>query len=64
MAEFLSNPHGFILDNIIATLIALLIRWCISLNPYSGKGKPPMYGDYEAQRHWMELTTNLPVKQW
>lgn len=23
-----------------------------------------MYGDYEAQRHWMELTTNLPVSQW
>ncbi|EQL00201.1 glycosyltransferase family 57 protein [Ophiocordyceps sinensis CO18] len=23
-----------------------------------------MYGDYEAQRHWMEVTTNLPVSQW
>jgi len=29
-----------------------------------GAGKPPMYGDYEAQRHWMELTINLPPKQW
>jgi alpha-1,3-glucosyltransferase len=25
---------------------------------------PPMYGDYEAQRHWMEITANLPLKQW
>lgn len=23
-----------------------------------------MYGDYEAQRHWMEITTNLPVTDW
>lgn len=25
---------------------------------------PPLFGDYEAQRHWMELTIHLPVKQW
>lgn len=23
-----------------------------------------MYGDYEAQRHWMEITTHLPVSRW
>lgn len=23
-----------------------------------------MYGDYEAQRHWMELTIHLPVREW
>ena len=23
-----------------------------------------MYGDYEAQRHWMELTWHLPIQQW
>lgn len=23
-----------------------------------------MYGDYEAQRHWQEVTYNLPVGQW
>ncbi|KAL0343341.1 UNVERIFIED_CONTAM: putative dolichyl pyrophosphate Man9GlcNAc2 alpha-1,3-glucosyltransferase [Sesamum angustifolium] len=23
-----------------------------------------MFGDYEAQRHWMEITVNLPVKDW
>jgi hypothetical protein len=27
-------------------------------------GTPPMYGDYEAQRHWMEITTNLAVTEW
>ena len=23
-----------------------------------------MFGDFEAQRHWMEITINLPPKQW
>jgi len=23
-----------------------------------------MYGDYEAQRHWQEVTVNLNVKDW
>ena len=23
-----------------------------------------MFGDYEAQRHWMELTLHLPPQQW
>lgn len=23
-----------------------------------------MYGDYEAQRHWQEVTYNLPIRQW
>lgn len=49
---------------IVGTLIAILLRCCVSLHSYSGEGKPPMYGDYEAQRHWMEITFNLPMKQW
>ncbi len=23
-----------------------------------------MFGDYEAQRHWMELTIHLPIQDW
>jgi ALG6, ALG8 glycosyltransferase family len=23
-----------------------------------------MFGDYEAQRHWMEITNHLPMRQW
>ncbi|XP_046386596.1 dolichyl pyrophosphate Man9GlcNAc2 alpha-1,3-glucosyltransferase [Ischnura elegans] len=45
-------------------VLALLLRWGVSLHSYSGKGKPPMFGDYEAQRHWMEITYHLPVKEW
>ena len=29
-----------------------------------GYESPPMHGDFEAQRHWMEITTHLPVSQW
>jgi len=34
------------------------------VRPYPGFKSPPMHGDYEAQRHWMEITTQLPVSQW
>ncbi|CAK9013212.1 unnamed protein product [Durusdinium trenchii] len=40
------------------------LRCVVALGPHSGQGTPPMYGDYEAQRHWMELTTALPVRSW
>lgn len=36
-----------------------------SLNPLiAGHDAPPMYGDFEAQRHWMELTLHVPLKEW
>lgn len=44
--------------------IAVILRWCVSYHPHSGEGKPPMYGDYEAQRHWQEITKNLPIQRW
>lgn len=30
----------------------------------TGFQKPPMHGDFEAQRHWMEITTHLPTSLW
>ena len=29
-----------------------------------GAGMPPMFGDYEAQRHWQEITVNLDTADW
>ena len=29
-----------------------------------GQAKPPLYGDYEAQRHWMEITAHLNASDW
>lgn len=33
-------------------------------NEHSGFQIPPMHGDFEAQRHWMELTIHLPMSKW
>lgn len=46
------------------TLIKNKCVYVVSHLFFSGAGKPPMYGDYEAQRHWQEVTYNLPVKHW
>lgn len=35
---------------------------CANTGP--GFQSPPMHGDFEAQRHWMEITAHLPVSQW
>uniref|UniRef100_A0A4W3IP10 Alpha-1,3-glucosyltransferase n=1 Tax=Callorhinchus milii TaxID=7868 RepID=A0A4W3IP10_CALMI len=48
----------------LIVIISLTVRWAVSLNSYSGAGKAPMFGDYEAQRHWQEVTYNLPAHQW
>lgn len=29
-----------------------------------GFEKPPLHGDFEAQRHWMEITNHLPMSLW
>merc|ERR1712226_89646 len=39
----------------------MLIACFLSCSPHSGYQKPPMLGDYEAQRHWMELAVNVPI---
>jgi len=33
-------------------------------NDHLGFQIPPMHGDFEAQRHWMELTIHLPMSKW
>ncbi|KAK4185969.1 ALG6, ALG8 glycosyltransferase family-domain-containing protein [Podospora australis] len=48
----------------LVLMVVGLFRWAAGLWGYSGFEKPPIFGDYEAQRHWMEITTQLPVSQW
>ena len=49
-------------------LFALLLRYGVSGGSYSGAGGPasgsPLHGDFEAQRHWMEVTLHLPLSEW
>jgi alpha-1,3-glucosyltransferase len=49
--------------------VAALLRALVGYQPHSGQdnyhGLHAAYGgDYEAQRHWMELTWHLPVAEW
>lgn len=53
-----------LLDVLMIAVGALAIRAIVSLQPYSGYATPPMYGDFEAQRHWQEVTVNLNITDW
>ena len=70
MMDFRQYPHISALwqhapDIIFCVVLALiLLRYLVSLWPHSGQATPPLFGDYEAQRHWMEVTTNLPIGDW
>ncbi|KAH7514846.1 hypothetical protein FEM48_Zijuj11G0133700 [Ziziphus jujuba var. spinosa] len=55
---------GIWVSFLCVALFALLVRVAVSLHPYSGAGNSPKFGDFEAQRHWMEITINLPIKEW
>ena len=48
----------------LVLFVGILVRACVALRGYSGEGTPPMFGDFEAQRHWMEVTVNLPPTAW
>ncbi|KAI5962891.1 ALG6 [Candida theae] len=48
----------------ILILSSIILRTVVGLGGHSGYRKPPMHGDFEAQRHWMELTINLPTSEW
>ena len=52
------------LEELCVILFGLVLRAMTSFHPHSGQGKPPLFGDYEAQRHWQEITVNLPIQKW
>ncbi|KAK4230571.1 ALG6, ALG8 glycosyltransferase family-domain-containing protein [Podospora fimiseda] len=67
LAAFFWPARGSVSQWELLSLILMaagLFRWAAGLWGYSGFEKPPMFGDYEAQRHWIEITTRLPISQW
>ncbi|KAJ4345287.1 Glucosyltransferase-like protein [Didymosphaeria variabile] len=67
LVAFLWPVKGVVSQWITIPLILMVVglfRWTTGLWGYSGFNSPPMHGDFEAQRHWMELTQHLPVSHW
>lgn len=60
----LSPLRIFVAGVALIFLAALFVRFSVGANGYSGQGRPPMFGDYEAQRHWMEISMHLPPHEW
>ncbi|KAK9897791.1 glycosyltransferase family 57 protein [Cystobasidium minutum MCA 4210] len=48
----------------IAVAVIVWVKWAVGIGSWSGKGYPPLYGDMEAQRHWLSITNHLPLSQW
>ncbi|KAJ4372158.1 Glucosyltransferase-like protein [Neocucurbitaria cava] len=66
LVAFLWPAKGTVSQWVTIPLILMavgLFRWATSLWAYSGLDSPPMHGDFEAQRHWMEITRHLPVSR-
>ena len=51
-------------NTLLIHIISIILKILTGLFGYSGENDPPKFGDCEAQRHWMELTINLPIKDW
>jgi len=71
MTESIVATTGASLTPASVTLIAslILLRALVAFHPFSGEGDDhggdaAYGGDYEAQRHWMEITLHLPVSEW
>ncbi|KAL2831082.1 ALG6, ALG8 glycosyltransferase family-domain-containing protein [Aspergillus cavernicola] len=67
LVSFLWGARAGVSQWLVLPLVLMtvgLFRWAISLWGYSGFQIPPMHGDFEAQRHWMEITIHLPLSKW
>ncbi|KAI9838625.1 MAG: hypothetical protein M1819_004939 [Sarea resinae] len=67
LAAFLWPARSIMSQWVVLPLVLMIVglfRWATGLWGYSGFEAPPMHGDFEAQRHWMEITTQLPISQW
>ncbi|KAI9371178.1 ALG6, ALG8 glycosyltransferase family-domain-containing protein [Aspergillus egyptiacus] len=67
LVSFLWGARAGVSQWLVLPLVLMtvgLFRWAVSLWGYSGFQVPPMHGDFEAQRHWMEITIHLPLSRW
>ena len=55
---------NIILISFCIHIFSIIIQIFVGRFGYSGEKTPPKFGDFEAQRHWMELTIFLPMGEW
>eukprot|EP01147_Barroeca_monosierra_P006877 gene6877-9530_t len=49
---------------VLCLCVSVVIRCLVGFFGHSGQNDPPLYGDFEAQRHWMEITYHTPISEW
>lgn len=54
--------HQYII--ILSVSVVVLLKASVSLGGYSGFAQGPLFGDLEAQRHWMGLTLHRRISEW
>ena len=59
-----SSTTQIILITLSIHIFVILLKIIVGLYGYSGEKAYPKYGDFEAQRHWMELTIYLKPEDW
>lgn len=57
-------PAGTPLSFTVLWLAGITARLILAPYGHSGFAVPPMHGDFEAQRHWMEITIHTPPHEW
>ena len=60
-SEISSNIFSY---SLLVHFFIIFIKILVGQYGYSGENTPQKYGDFEAQRHWMEITLNLPCYEW
>ncbi len=55
---------SFFNNIILINIFSILLKTLTGLYEYNGENKPPKYGNFETQRHWMEITINLKITDW
>jgi alpha-1,3-glucosyltransferase len=63
LATLRVSTNYFIAASVVV-LFSFMLRVLVGFGSYSGYNDPPRYGDFEAQRHWMELAVNSPPDEW
>ena len=58
------NGKNIFMKTLLIHFFSVLLKVLVGYFGYSGEHNPPKFGDFEAQRHWMELTINLPANDW